>query len=233
MGAQLAREEFAGVTDQETLGDPWEAGCSPKWTPRRIDRLSFRIWRLVCGTIDSMEHNAGEFELTLDELRAVASFAHGCAVQSLPVFEAHTPHDRRPRDAVDAAAAFVNGAPRSKRQRVAALEAHRAAHEATREDARLAARAAGDAAAAAYLHPIAQSTQVGQILRAAACTARVIELTAPDDPLAVDIWVESLCRTASPVVREVLSRYPAAPPGRTRVARLMNELDLRLRVPHT
>ena len=55
------------------------------------------------------------------------------------------------------------------------MEAHRAAKTATGEAAQQAALAAGAAAAAAYLHPLAKSTQVGHILRAAACAARAAE----------------------------------------------------------
>ncbi|WP_324612909.1 hypothetical protein [Streptomyces sp. SBT349] len=54
----------------------------------------------------------------------------------------------------------MNGTRRTRLQRITSLDAHRAAKEATTEAARLAARAAGDAASAAYLHPIAEVTQV-------------------------------------------------------------------------
>lgn len=171
----------------------------------------------------------GDFDLTMDELRAVARFAVESAEQVLPVFEAAAPDDPRPRAAVDAAREFVNGANRSRSQRVTALDAHRAAAEADTEAVRLAARAAGDAASAAYLHPIAKATQVGHILRAAACAARVAELAGGGDPEAGERAVEQARRRATPVLVDVLSRYPAAPRGKARVAHLMSTLDAALR----
>ena len=128
------------------------------------------------GTIGVMADVEGDFTLTMAELRAVARFVAESADEVLDVFERVTPGDDRPREAIAAARAFVDGAPRSRRQRVAALDAHRAAAEASTELARLAARCAGDAAAAAYLHPIARASQVGHILRAAATVARLAEL---------------------------------------------------------
>ncbi|MEI5101796.1 exonuclease SbcC [Streptomyces sp. PmtG] len=172
---------------------------------------------------------AGDFELTMDELRAVARFAVESAEEVLPVYEEASPGDPRPRAAVDAAREFANGASRTQAQRVTALDAHRAAKEAATEAARLAARAAGDAAAAAYLHPIAQATQVGHILRAAACAARVAELTAGGDPGVGLERIDRARRRATPVLIDVLSRYPRAPVGKSRVALLMSTLDASLR----
>ncbi|WP_432093608.1 putative immunity protein [Streptomyces sp. bgisy100] len=172
----------------------------------------------------------GDFELTMDELRVVARYAAESAQEVLPVFEEAVPGDPRPRAAVDAAWEFVNGARRTKLQRVTSLDAHRAAKEADTEAACLAARAAGDAAAAAYLHPIAKATQVGHILRAAANAARVAELVAGDDPEAGDKSIEQARQRATPALRDVLSRYPAAPNGKGRVAQLMSALDTSLRM---
>ena len=117
---------------------------------------------------------SGDFKLSADELRAVARFAAESAEEVLPVFETAHWDDPRPRKAIEAAWAFAGGGRRMKLQRVASLDAHRAAAGAATEAARLAARAAGDAAAAAYLHPLADATQVGHILRAAALAARVM-----------------------------------------------------------
>ncbi|MFC6063717.1 putative immunity protein [Streptomyces ochraceiscleroticus] len=104
----------------------------------------------------------------MEELRVVARYVAETAQEVLPVFEDANPGDTRPRAAIDAAWEFINGAPRTKLQRVTSLDAHRAAKETATETARLAAQAAGDAASAAYLHPIAKAHQVGHILRAAA-----------------------------------------------------------------
>lgn len=172
---------------------------------------------------------SGDFELTMDELRAVARFALQSAEGVLPVFEAVHVDDARPRAAVEAARAFVDGERRTKLQRVTSLDAHRAAREADFEPARLAARAAGDAASAAYLHPIAKATQVGHILRATASAARVAELRAGNDPAVGLAVIEAARQRATPTVIDVLDRYPLAPTGRTRTAHLMSLLDASLR----
>ena len=172
---------------------------------------------------------SGDFELSTDELRAVARYVVTGAEEVLPTFEAAHPDDGRPRAAIAAAWVFVDGAARSRLQRVAATDAHRAAKDATTEVARLAARAAGDAAASAYLHPIASSTQVGHILRAPACAARIAELEAGDDPDAGAAAIEQARRRATPVVVDVLRRYPLAPTGPSRVAQLLSALDAALR----
>lgn len=172
-----------------------------------------------------------DFELTLDELRAVTRYAAKCAQETLPLFEVANPEDTRPRAAIDAAWTFGNGAARTKLQRVTALDAHRAAKDATTEVARYAAGAAGDAAAAAYLHPIARATQVGHILRAAANAAHAAELSADNDPRVAMALMERARAGATPIVIEVLCRYPPAPPGRGRVAQIMTALDRSLRAP--
>ncbi len=176
-----------------------------------------------------MTASTGDFELTLDELRVVARYAAEAAALVLPVFEAARPGDPRPRAALDAAWAFVDGAPRTNLQRLTSLDAHRAAKAAGDEAARLAAQAAGDAASAAYLHPIAKAHQVGHILRAAANAARVAEIAAGGDPSAGERAIVEARERATPVLVAVLRRYPVAPPGRSRAAQLMRALDAALR----
>lgn len=146
----------------------------------------------------------------------------------LPVFEGAHPDDPRPRAALDAARAFVGGAPRTRLQRVTSLDAHRAARDASSEQARLAAQACGDAASAAYLHPIARATQVGHVLRATASEARIAELLSGDENAATEVLASARSR-AGGVLRDVLARYPLAPVGRSRVAQLMSQLDTSLR----
>src|SRR5690606_3578039 len=162
-----------------------------------------------------------DFELTGDELRAVARYAATSAGDVLGVFEQERPDDGRPRAALESARAFVDGAPRSRWQRTAAMDAHRAAAAAPTEASRLAAQAAGDAAAAAYLHPIAKAHQVGHVLRAAANAVRIAEIRAGADLGAVERSLAQARDRATPVVVDVLRRYPPAPAGRSRVARLM------------
>jgi rifampin ADP-ribosylating transferase len=178
-----------------------------------------------------MGTGSGDFELTMDELRAVAAYAVACAEPVLVIFQKAHPDDERPAAALQAARAFAEGAPRSNVQRAAAADAHRAADGATSEAARHAATAAGDAAAAAYLHPLAQATQVRHVLGAAAHAARAAELARGDDPVVAEYVVTAAAKRATPVLLDVLSRYPRAPKGRTRVAALMVRLDSLLRDP--
>ena len=176
-----------------------------------------------------MSDGPDDFELTMDELRVVARFAVESAQEVLPLFEEVVPDDPRPRAAIEAAWTFAYGAARTKLQRVTALDAHRAAKDVASEAAQHAARAAGDAAAAAYLHPLAQATQVGHILRAVASAARAAELSEDSGPEVGDALIEQARRRATPVLIDVLSRYPLAPVGKSRVAHLMTTLDASLR----
>lgn len=172
---------------------------------------------------------SGDFDLTLDELRVVTRYVAESAESVLPTFEAACPDDRRPRAAIEAAWEFVDGAPRSKVQRITSLDAHRAAKNSPHESARLAAQAAGDAASAAYLHPIAKAHQVGHILRAAANAARIAEIQAGDNPAAADDAIERAYERAPRALTDVLRRYPPAPTGTNRPAQLMSVLDACMR----
>lgn len=69
-------------------------------------------------------------ELSRAELRAVASYAVCCARPALAIFERDRPDDPRPRNAIEAAQAFAEGAERTKAIRDGAWAAQRAAHEA-------------------------------------------------------------------------------------------------------
>ncbi|WP_406378668.1 putative immunity protein [Streptomyces sp. NBC_01618] len=167
---------------------------------------------------------SGGFDLTMDELRVVARYVVRHAEDVLSVFEQAVPDDPRPRAAIDAAWAFINGANRTKLQRVTSLDAHRAARSAPSEAARLAARSAGDAASAAYLHPIAQAGH-GHILRACASAARIGEMGAGGDPAIGDALLERSRQRATPVLIDVFCRNPPARSDSSRVARLMSTLD--------
>ncbi|MCX5338553.1 putative immunity protein [Streptomyces atratus] len=169
---------------------------------------------------------SGDFDLTMDELRVVARYVVRHAEDVLSVFEQAVPDDPHPRAAIDAAWAFINGADRTKLQRVTSLDAHRAARSAPSEAARLAARSAGDAASAGYLHPIAQA---GHILRACASAARIGEVEAGGDTAIGEALLERSRQRATPVLIDVLCRYLPAAGGSSRVARLMGTLDHSLR----
>ncbi len=184
-----------------------------------------------CAKLEEMQTRSGDFALTMDELRAVAGYGVACAAPALVLFQRARPDDARPAAALQAARVFADGAPRSRLQRSTATDAHRAAKDATTDAARHAASAAGDAAASAYLHPLAKATQVRHILGAAAHAARAAELARGDDPVVAEYVVSAAARRATPVVLDVLTRYPRAPRGRTRVAVLMGRLDSLLRDP--
>lgn len=177
-----------------------------------------------------MPSATGDFALAMDELRAVVRYAVESAEGVLHLFEEVDSADRRPRAAIEAAWTFAKGAARTKLQRGTALDAHRAAKEMADEAAQHDARAAGDAAAAAYLHPLAQATQVRHILGAAASAAHAAELSAGDDPRVGDALIEEVCQRATPGLIDVLSRYPPAPAGNSRVAQLMKSMDTSLRM---
>lgn len=85
---------------------------------------------------------------------------------------------------------FVNGAARTRLQRVTALDTHRAAKTVDNDTARYAAQ---------------------------------------DDPPVGHAWIEQAHRRATPILIDVLSRYPEVPAGKSRVAQLMTMLDRSLR----
>lgn len=168
------------------------------------------------------------FELTIEELREVARFAASGATEVLGIFEDAVPADHRPRAAIAAAWEFANGAGRTNLQRVAAMDSHRAAKDVGEGSAKHAAHAAGDAAASAYLHPFAKADQVGHILRADAHAAYAQELRADDTSVGL-AHLDRAVERASPMLIEVLRRYPPAAAGRSRVSILMKTLDDELR----
>ncbi|WP_406840571.1 putative immunity protein [Streptomyces sp. AHU1] len=173
--------------------------------------------------------DGNEIALSKQDLREVTGFAAACAEGVLEVFEADRPGDSRPREAVGAAWEFARGGERGKSLRDTAWAALRAAKAADTEAAREAARAAMSAAGAAYLHPLAKATQVKHILGAGAHAARAAELVAGHDPGTGAEHVERALRRATPVVVEVLKRFPAAPEGGGRVGELIRMLDEGLR----
>jgi hypothetical protein len=168
-----------------------------------------------------------DFVLSTDELRTVTGFNLSCALHVIGLFESSSPHDMRPRRALDAAQLFVDGAGRSNLQRATASAAHRAAKSVVPPAAH-AAMAAGDAAGSAFLHPLADAAQVGHILRGPAHSVLALTLQ-PTSPCTREEAEASLLAAASPTLIEVLSRYPR--PTRTShpVYTVMADLDVHLR----
>lgn len=176
-----------------------------------------------------MANETSEIVLSKQELREVTGYAAESAQEVLVVFERAHPADSRPRGAVDAAWTFARGGERGKSLRDTAWAAQKAARGADTAAAGEAARAAMSAASAAYLHPLPDPHQVKHILGAAAHAARAAELLAGDDRDVGAEHIERARRRATPVVVDVLSRYPAAPPGGGRVGELLRDLDEALR----
>jgi len=174
-------------------------------------------------------NETGEIVLSMRDFREVTSDAAESAQEVLEIFERAHPADSRPRDAIDAARTFARGGKRGKTLRDTAWAAHKAAREADIAAAGDAARAAMCAASAAYLHPLANAHQVKHILRAAAHAARAAELVASDDREVGADHIEQARRRATPIVVDVLSRYPTAPPGGGRIGELLRDLDGALR----
>ena len=106
--------------------------------------------------------------LTQDDLRAVGLWGLGCVDRALPAFETHAPWDSRPREAVEALKAFVDGRERTAQLRSRGWAAWSAAREVGDPAASAAARAACLSAAIAYTHPLATPHQINHILGPAA-----------------------------------------------------------------
>ena len=186
----------------------------------------------MSGVVDedgTMANQTSEIVLSKQDLREVTSYAAESAQEVLEIFERAHPDDSRPRDAIDAAWRFARGGERGKTLRDIAWAAHKAARDTEAAAVGNAARAAMCAASAAYLHPLADAHQVKHILGAVAHAARAAELMAGDDRAVGADHLEQARRRATPVVVDVLSRYPAAPPGGGRVGELLRELDAALR----
>ncbi|MEV5485116.1 MULTISPECIES: putative immunity protein [Streptomyces] len=178
-----------------------------------------------------MTGQASEIVLSKQDLREVTAFAAACAEVVLEIFEADQPDDSRPRDALGAAWEFARGGERGKALRDTAWAALKAAKSTDTAAAREAALAAMSAAGAAYLHPLAKATQVKHILGAGAYAARAAELAAGDDRNVGAGHLERAAHRATPVVVDVLTRFPAAPGGGGRVGELIRTLDAGLRSP--
>jgi len=167
--------------------------------------------------------------LTEEDLRLVGLWAADCAERALPLFEAKASTDTRPREAIEGIRAFARGGKRTARLRSLALAALAAAREVEDPVATAAARAAGLAASSAYMHPLATLDQAKHALGPAVYGARARDFAAPDDPRAGEEEIRWASEHASPAVREVVRRYPARGPGRSRLDALYFQLDAGLR----
>lgn len=156
--------------------------------------------RAVDGRILAMERKPGALTLSEDDRRVVAVWAADCAERTLPLFEAKSPGDIRPRAAIEGVRAFVRGEMRVGPVRALSAQAHAAAREVSDPAAVAAARAAGHAAGVAHMAAHA---------RGVVYAAKAAGLAAADDPAAVANEVRWQLSHASPTVRDVLRRLPS------------------------
>ena len=175
------------------------------------------------------DREPGPMKLSLDDRRLVGRWAAECAERVLPLFEVKAQTDARPREALEGICAFTSGGKRTARLRTLALAALVAAREVGDPAAAAAARAAGLAAATAYMHALATIDQAKHALGPPTYAARARELAAAGDPGVGDEEIEWAIEHASLAVREVVRRFPARGPGRSRLDTLFYELDAGLR----
>ena len=175
------------------------------------------------------ERESRYFELSLDSLRAIGGWAADCAERVLPLYEAQPESDSRPRAAIEGIREFAGGGKRAASLRTLSMAAHKAAREIGDPAAEAAARAAGLAAASAYTHPLADVHQTKHIVGPAAYAALALELDQGGDPAIGDGEVRRAIEHVPSEVREVLLHMPAREAGKSRLDRLLYELDAGIR----
>ena len=175
-----------------------------------------------------MDPESKYFTLSLESLRAIGSWAADCAERALPVFEKHLNSDPRPRAAIEGVRAFAGGGKRTAQLRTLALAALAAAREAGDPAAAAAARAAGFAASSAYTHPLVDVHQTKHILGPAAYAALALELES-GNPATGEGEIRWAVAHVTAEVRDVLLHMPARPAGKSRVDRILYELDAGVR----
>jgi immunity protein 5 of polymorphic toxin system len=169
--------------------------------------------------MEFVAHRPGALTLSEDDRRILAEWAADCAERTLPLFEAHSPTDARPREAIEGLRAFARGEARIGKLRALSAAAHAAAREASNPAAVAAARAAGQAAAVAHMAAHA---------RGVAYAAIAAGLAAPDQPAAMDNEAAWQLGHASAPVRDALRRLPPPPRSAGKLATLINDMHTKL-----
>lgn len=172
-----------------------------------------------------MARESKYFSLSLESLRALGSWAADCAERALSVYENYANSDSRPRAAIEGIRVFAAGGKRTAQLRSLALSAFSAAREADDPAATAAARAAGLAASSAYTHPLADVQQTKHIVGPAAYAALALELNQGGDPNVGDGEVRWAMEHVTSEVREVLLQMPARKTGKSRLDKMLYELD--------
>lgn len=132
--------------------------------------------------------------------RIVAVWAADCADRVLAIFEAESPTDTRPRDAIARTRAFARGELDAAGEIRRRFVAGRAAHGITSPPAIAAARAAAHAAGVAHMGAHA--------LGAAAYATKAVVLASPDQADAAREEIRWQLEQLSPEARTALRRLP-------------------------
>jgi hypothetical protein len=176
-----------------------------------------------------MGREADYFPLSLESLRVLGGWAADCAARALPVFEKHAATDSRPGAAIDGIRVFAAGGKRAAQLRSLAMAAHRAGSEAGHPAAAAAARAASLAASSAYTHPLRDVRQTVHVLGPAAYAALALELDQGGDPAVGDGEARWAIEHTPAEVADILRQMPGRPAGRSRLSRILYELDVGIR----
>jgi len=167
--------------------------------------------------------------ITDEERREVARWAAESAERVLPLFETMARADARPREAIEMARSFANGARSGRQLTRIALAAHRAGREIGDSVGLAVARSASLAAASTNIHGETTIGTLGHVLGAAAYAALARELTAGGDPTPVDDEIRWAVEHASPAIRDLVRRIPASESGHRRLEEIQHRLDVALR----
>lgn len=176
-----------------------------------------------------MKQRKEYFELSIESLRILGRWAADCAERALPVYEELIDGDTRPREAIDGIRFFADGGKRNAKLRVLALDAYRASLETKKPAASAAAQAASLAAASAYTHPIIDIQQAKHILGPAAYAALAIEIKNNNDPHYGNAEVRWAIDHVQIEICEILLKMPTRAEGKSRLDRIMYDLDIGLR----
>ena len=169
------------------------------------------------------------FELQIDSLRVLGKWAADCAERVLSIYEDVNNGDPRPRDAITGIRIFSEGGKRLAKLRVLALDAYRAALETKDLAASAAAQAASLAAASAYTHPLVDVKQTKHILGPAAYAALAIEIKNNSDPVFSKDETRWAIDHAQKEICEILLKMPNRTEGKSRIDKIMYDLDVGLR----
>lgn len=151
------------------------------------------------------------FELSIESLRILGSWATRCAERALQIYEELNKNDTRPRDAIYGIHIFSEGRKRQARLRVLALEAYRASLETKDPAASAAAQAVSLAAASAFTHPLVDLQQTKHILGPAAYTALAVEIKNNNDPISGDAEVHWAIDNVQKEICEICFRCQIEP----------------------